>query len=517
VTPAGQVTITAAALNTEFCIIAASLGTDANYVAAGPLSQSFHIAKGNQTINFAALANKTFGNPDFAVSATATSGLAVTFSVGAGDKCTISGSTVHITGAGSCTVTAAQTGNGNYNAATPVPRAFTIDKADTPTLTLLGAPIPVQVSDHIVLTPTAASSIATPTGKFQLAFGANGTITPAGGVASGTAFDYVVPSGTTPGNFTVTATFANDPNFKDGTKTLDVTVLPEAGSIKYNGGTFYIANSQGSATVALSAYVGDDPDGSPGDLRYARVSFIDRDSNQPLGTCKDVRIDVTDAAHPVTGIATCQYTVNLAKTETSQSLRVGSIVTYSHAINSLESDVEVQVTKAPAGSISGSAPLNAPDGTSMYPGTVSPSSSVSFEVVFNKSLTSLQGYANVIFTVAGRTYVAKGNSLSNLSVPTPANAQTCANIPSYSSGACATFLSKASIQDANTGASIDGNATIQLFLIDGGAPQTGNGDLVGIVITGKNGGVIYSNKLDVASGKPVMQSPVAGGNVLVNP
>src|SRR5205823_13247854 len=37
-------------------------------------------AKANQTITFNALANKTFGNPDFNVSATASSGLSVSFS-----------------------------------------------------------------------------------------------------------------------------------------------------------------------------------------------------------------------------------------------------------------------------------------------------------------------------------------------------------------------------------------------------------------------------------------------------
>jgi len=139
-------------------------------------------------------------------------------------------------------------------------------------------------------------------------------------------------------------------------------------------------------------------------------------------------------------------------------------------------------------------------------------------VIFNKTLTSLQGYANVIFTVGGRTYLAKGNSLSNLSVPGAPSIQTCdmAAFPG-SPARCATFLSKASIQDASTGASIDGNATVQLFVIDGVTTQNGTGDLVGVVITGKNGGVIYANKLDLASGKAVMQGLVAGGNVLVNP
>jgi hypothetical protein len=50
-------------------------GGDANYNAATSVPQSFTISKANQTITFNALANKTFGDPDFAANATASSGL----------------------------------------------------------------------------------------------------------------------------------------------------------------------------------------------------------------------------------------------------------------------------------------------------------------------------------------------------------------------------------------------------------------------------------------------------------
>src|SRR5207253_6045322 len=87
--------------------------------------------KVNQTITFGPLANKTFGDPDFPVSATASSGLPVSFS--ASGQCTVtspSPGTVHITGAGSCTITASQAGNGTYNSAPDVPQSFSIAKAN---------------------------------------------------------------------------------------------------------------------------------------------------------------------------------------------------------------------------------------------------------------------------------------------------------------------------------------------------------------------------------------------------
>jgi hypothetical protein len=93
---------------------------------------SIAAAKSNQTITFNPdpLPNKTYGDPAFNVTAIASSGLTVTFEVGATDNCTISGNTVTITGAGSCTVTAKQGGNDDWNAADPVARPFTIGRAN---------------------------------------------------------------------------------------------------------------------------------------------------------------------------------------------------------------------------------------------------------------------------------------------------------------------------------------------------------------------------------------------------
>ncbi len=106
------------------CTITASQAGDGTYSPAANVQQSFSIAKAAQTITFGALANKTFGVPDFVVSATASSGLAVTFA--ASGNCTLTGSTVHISAAGSCTITASQAGDGNYNPAADLPRSFSI-------------------------------------------------------------------------------------------------------------------------------------------------------------------------------------------------------------------------------------------------------------------------------------------------------------------------------------------------------------------------------------------------------
>ena len=94
------------------------------------------VGKADQTIAFAALANRTLGEPDFAVSATATSGLPVSFA--ASGQCTVSGNTVHLTATGSCTITASQGGDSNFNPAPDVPQSFNVSTpspSPTPTPT----------------------------------------------------------------------------------------------------------------------------------------------------------------------------------------------------------------------------------------------------------------------------------------------------------------------------------------------------------------------------------------------
>jgi len=80
-----------------------------------------------QTITFDPLSDKTFGDPAFAVSASASSGLPVSFVI-SGD-CMIAGSTITLTAAGMCTVIAQQPGNDVYTFAENVERSFNIAKA----------------------------------------------------------------------------------------------------------------------------------------------------------------------------------------------------------------------------------------------------------------------------------------------------------------------------------------------------------------------------------------------------
>jgi hypothetical protein len=116
----GRVTITGAGS----CTITASQPGDANWNAAPDVVQSFTINKGVQTITFATLRDHAISNPPFTVSASATSGLAVSFSAAGG--CSVVGATVTLTGLGTCTITASQPGDADWAAAPDVARSFTV-------------------------------------------------------------------------------------------------------------------------------------------------------------------------------------------------------------------------------------------------------------------------------------------------------------------------------------------------------------------------------------------------------
>jgi hypothetical protein len=78
-------------------------------ITGGTATAAINILKADQTISFAALPNKVFGDADFIVTANASSGLPATLA--AVGNCTVtspSPGTVHITGVGSCTITASQ-------------------------------------------------------------------------------------------------------------------------------------------------------------------------------------------------------------------------------------------------------------------------------------------------------------------------------------------------------------------------------------------------------------------------
>ena len=114
---------------TGTCAISATQPGNATFSAASPVTQTFVVNPGAQTITFAAIPAVTLPAPPFTLSASASSGLSVAFASTIPGTCTVSASVLTPLAAGTCSVTATQAGNTNYLAAPPVIQSFTINPA----------------------------------------------------------------------------------------------------------------------------------------------------------------------------------------------------------------------------------------------------------------------------------------------------------------------------------------------------------------------------------------------------
>ncbi len=202
------------------CSIQANQPGDGNYAAATPVVQHFTVTQGSQTISFGPLSNAVLGAvASLSVNATASSGLAVSFTSTTSSVCTVTGGTVTLVGLGTCGIQAAQAGNANYKAATPVVQLFTVSPGVLAIESILNAGSysagPLASDEYAVAfganfsTTTAQSrSAALPA---TLA-GATVTVTDSIGASraaalfyvSPTQIDFVVPEGLASGSATVT-------------------------------------------------------------------------------------------------------------------------------------------------------------------------------------------------------------------------------------------------------------------------------------------------------------------------
>ncbi len=106
----------------------ASQSGNRNYMPAEPVTLSFIVGETAQTIQLTSPGDKVFGDADFTVYASASSGLPVALTVVEGSV-SIAGHTVSILGAGAVRIRASQAGNDQYRPAPDVEVAFTVRPA----------------------------------------------------------------------------------------------------------------------------------------------------------------------------------------------------------------------------------------------------------------------------------------------------------------------------------------------------------------------------------------------------
>jgi Putative Ig domain len=108
------------------CTLTANQAGNANFSASQQVTASVTITPSAQTVTFGPLGNVLTGAAPFPLSATASSGLPVTFASTTPSVCTVSGNIVTIIAAGTCTISASQVGAANYAAAPTISQSFSV-------------------------------------------------------------------------------------------------------------------------------------------------------------------------------------------------------------------------------------------------------------------------------------------------------------------------------------------------------------------------------------------------------
>jgi hypothetical protein len=213
----------------------ANFAGDANYTTATG-SATVTITPAAQHITFGAIPGHTFGDAPFAVSASASSNLAVTFSIVSGPA-TVSAGVITITGAGSVTVRASQAGNANYSAATSVTHSFTVAKA-TPTVSSTGGSFSYDGTHHA----------------------ATFSVTGVGGANLGSA-TVVYSSGSGPinvGTYTATGTYSGNANYTSASATATIVVNPATLTVKADNKTKALNANNPPLTGSITGLVAGD-------------------------------------------------------------------------------------------------------------------------------------------------------------------------------------------------------------------------------------------------------------------
>ncbi|HWX73992.1 MAG TPA: hypothetical protein VNZ05_01710, partial [Solirubrobacteraceae bacterium] len=152
-------TVTLVAAGT--CTVNANQAGSSEWEAAPQQQQSFSVAKRAQTITFQSTPpSPAFVGATYKVEASASSALAVSFSSATTPVCTVSGATVTLVAAGTCTVNANQAGNGEYEAAPQQQQSFSVVKRAQTVAFKSTAPSPGVVGGTYKVEASASSTLA---------------------------------------------------------------------------------------------------------------------------------------------------------------------------------------------------------------------------------------------------------------------------------------------------------------------------------------------------------------------
>jgi uncharacterized repeat protein (TIGR03803 family) len=224
---------------------------DLNYSTGGnPLyTQLLEIAPSpiDQTIQFDALANKTFGDESFTLSASSSAGLPVSFASSDPTIASISSDTVNILKAGMVTITASQPGNSLYNPAIDVSRSLTILK-NTPIISWAN---PIDINIGTALNDVQLNASATCEGTFTYTPSAGSVLSAGNSQVLSVTFN---PTNNSDYNVATKQVFINVIDFRQNTNAQLIGFTNAGGTA--NNGTIFRSSSEGNNQQVLFNFDG---------------------------------------------------------------------------------------------------------------------------------------------------------------------------------------------------------------------------------------------------------------------
>lgn len=215
-------TWTPSAANSSTLLTADFAPTDSTGFSSltGAGSNSINVGKATQTLTFTQPSSMTYGDADQALTFSVDTGLTVAIASTTTSVCTIISDKIHIVTAGTCTVTANQSGTTNYNAATQISRSITISPA-TSTISVSGT------TSYAYTGSAQGPSTNTKSGS-------GGSVTYSYQGTGGTVYSASSTKPTNVGSYTVTATLAADSYYASATSSayaFDINQISESSAL----------------------------------------------------------------------------------------------------------------------------------------------------------------------------------------------------------------------------------------------------------------------------------------------
>jgi uncharacterized repeat protein (TIGR03803 family) len=422
--------------------ITASQSGNTKYNAAPNQTQDLVVNKKSQTITFAALPAKTYGSVPFNLSATASSGLVVSYASSDPSVATVSGKTVTIVGAGICTIAASQSGNANYAAAPDVPRQLTVNKANQtvtlnaiPAKTYGDAPFTVSATSSTGLPVTYSSSklsVATVSGNMVTIVGAGTAVITA--TQAGNSNYNAASNGKTltVAKATQTISFGPLPGKNYGDAPFNLSATSSSGlPITYVSSVKTVATVTGNTVKIVGVGSTSITASQPGDLNYTAATSV----SQPLVVSKGDPIITFDPL-PDKNFGDPAFTLNATSTSnaaitfTSSDITIAKIST--KTVTMLKPGTVIITASQPATTLWNSA------SKTQQLNVLKKSQTITFNALpvktygdpsFTVSATSTSGLPvsfassdNTVATVSGNTITLTGPGIATITASQAGNA-----------------------------------------------------------------------------------------------